>query len=235
MNTVCHSSDGARVRRLSVLFCAVLLALSTRAFAQGGPDRPASLDFTLDPSTTQIHWTLGATGHTVHGTFKLKSGSFHIDRATGDASGLIVVDATSGESGNSSRDQRMHREVLNSEQYPTVTFRLIHVNGKVDLNAPSPIMVDGILNLHGQDHPLQIAVELHAADRNAGDASVTSKVRFVIPFVAWGLKDPSTFFCLVDRQVALEIDATPTHAPDPSAGASVARPILHPSEIHSAP
>jgi polyisoprenoid-binding protein YceI len=199
------SRTRASLRSLFALLI-LSLTLSTASFAQ---DRPGAIDFNLDPATTAIHWTLNTTIHTVHGTFKLKNGSFKIDPATGEATGLIVIDATSGESGDSARDKRMHSLVLNSEQYPTITFRPTHVNGKVDLSASGPLTVSGILNLHGQDHPLQITVNVHPKD-----ATIASQTHFTIPFVAWGLKDPSTFIFRTDKEVTLDIDATAIHSAD---------------------
>src|SRR5271165_5339273 len=70
--------------------------------------RAQDLTIDLDPAATKIDFTLSATMHTVHGTFKLKSGRIHFDPSTGKMSGAIVVDATSAETGNSSRDAKMH-------------------------------------------------------------------------------------------------------------------------------
>jgi polyisoprenoid-binding protein YceI len=195
-----------RARRFALPCLVALLALSTGAFAQ---EKLSALDFNLDPATTAIHWTLNTTVHTVHGTFKLKTGSLRIDPATGNVTGLIIIDATSGESGDSARDSRMHSVVLESAKYPTITFRPTHVEGKVDLTAPGPLTVNGILNLHGQDHPMQIAVNLHPKD-----AAITSQSHFTIPFVAWGLKDPSFMMFRTDKIVALDIDATAIHSAD---------------------
>jgi polyisoprenoid-binding protein YceI len=186
--------------RICRLFAvSALLALVPAAIAQ---EKPGTLHFNFDPAVTAIHWTLNTNTHTVHGTFKLKNGSISIDPATGNASGLIVIDATSGESGDSSRDSRMHNVVLNSAQYPVITFRPAHVEGKVDLSAPGTITVDGVMNLHGQDHPMQMTVNLRPKD-----AAFASETHFTIPYVSWGLKDPSMFMFRVDKQVAIDIDA----------------------------
>ncbi len=197
------------------------------AFAQ----KAAPIDVTLDPAATSIHWTLNTTIHTVHGTFKLKNGSFHIDPATGDASGQIVIDANSGESGDSPRDNRMQSLVLESPKYPTITFRPTHVVGKIDLATPGLVTVAGFLNLHGQDHPMQITVNLHPQT-----PAVALAAHFAVPYVAWGLKDPSTFIFRTDKEVILDIAATALPAPDASASAtsSIAHPILRPTEVHSA-
>jgi len=192
-------------RGLAAAFCCALL-LAPAAFSQK-PQTPFAV--TLDPATTAIHWTLNTNTHIVHGTFKLRSGAFKIDPATGDASGLIVVDATSGESGDASRDKRMHSAILESPQYPLITFRPTHVDGPIDLTAAGPVTVHGIFTLHGQDHPLQIAVNLHPQP-----SAVALSTHFTIPFVAWGLKDPSTFVFRTDKEVLLDIHATIVPHPD---------------------
>src|SRR5208282_1303191 len=78
------------------------------------PPPAAEVVFGVDPDQSKVHWELGTTLHTVHGTFAFKNGTFHLDPATGKASGEIVVYATSGDSGNDSRDKKMHQDVLES-------------------------------------------------------------------------------------------------------------------------
>jgi polyisoprenoid-binding protein YceI len=193
------------------------LALPTLA------QKPAPVAFHLDAASTNIHWTLNTTLHTVHGTFKLKSGDFQVDPATGTASGAIVIDATSGESADSARDKRMHSLVLESDKYPAITFRPTHVDGKIDLAAGGTVTVSGVLNLHGQDHPLQLTVNLHPAG-----PGVALATHFTVPFVAWGLKDPSTFIFRTDKDVLLDVDAVAA-----SVGGPVGRDILRPTETHT--
>jgi polyisoprenoid-binding protein YceI len=216
------ASLATRARRSMQLLALIsTLALTSAAVAQ----TPDQLAFRLDPASTNIHWTLNTTIHTVHGTFKLKAeerSTFKIDPATGDASGLIVIDAASGESGDSARDKRMHTAVLESVQYPLITFRPTHVDGKIDLAAGGTVTVSGILNLHGQDHPLNLTVNLHPQGTAAGLAT-----HFTVPFVAWGLKDPSTFIFRTDKEVTLDVDAIALPQ------GPVARAILRPGETHT--
>src|SRR5512142_2770809 len=86
---------------------------------------------TFNPADTKIDFTLGDVLHTVHGTFKLKSGVIRFDSKTGIASGALVVDGTSGDSGNKSRDKKMNREILESEKYPEIVFLPQKVSGSV--------------------------------------------------------------------------------------------------------
>ena len=96
------------------------LALASLLMASSAIAQDAVLE--LDPAQTQFNFTLGDVLHTVRGTFKLKRGTVKFDPATGHASGLVVVDATSGNSGSNARDHKMHKDILESAQYPEVTF-----------------------------------------------------------------------------------------------------------------
>src|ERR1700730_5070955 len=80
---------------------AIVLALlgCAAAFAQ-----PQGLRFQFDTSTTKITFTLGDILHTVRGSFKLKQGDVKYSVWTKSTVGTVTVDATSGESGNHSRD-----------------------------------------------------------------------------------------------------------------------------------
>src|ERR1019366_10560923 len=84
---------------------------------------------TLDPAKSQVEFTLESTLHKVHGSFKLKSGTINYDTATGVARGAIVVDATSGNSGNRARDNKMHKDILESARYPEIVFIPEKVSG----------------------------------------------------------------------------------------------------------
>jgi len=188
----------SRFLRTWISLCLSLLLPNIAVKAQ-----QSSVNLTFDPASTSIHWTLGAVLHSVHGTFKLKSGIVHIDPKTGEMTGLLVVDATSGESGNSARDRKMHQSVLESSKYGTITFRPIHLNGAFQPNQAKTLTVDGVLNLHGKDHPLQLIVNLHPASN-----AMSVATHFDVPYVQWGLKNPSTFVLRVSKDVSVDIEAT---------------------------
>jgi polyisoprenoid-binding protein YceI len=197
IHKVTHGQSG--FVRMRTCLCLSLPMLSIAVNAQ----QSRATDMTFDPASTSIRWTLGAVLHTVHGSFRLKSGVVHLDPKTGEMTGLLIVDATSGESGNSARDQKMHQGVLESSQYGTITFRPIHLNGTFQSTQAQTLMVDGVLNLHGKDHPLQLTVNLRP---NSNEMSVAT--HFEVPYVQWGLKDPSTFVLRVSKDVSVDIEAT---------------------------
>jgi polyisoprenoid-binding protein YceI len=82
------------------------------------------IELKIDPAGTRVKWTLGDVLHTVNGTFKLKQGDLWFDPDNGHAGGLLVVDATSGESGSSARDRRMHANILRAPATRRCRFAL---------------------------------------------------------------------------------------------------------------
>lgn len=159
---------------------------------------------TFDPATTQVTFTLGATMHTVHGSFKLKSGEIRFDPSTGNASGSVVVDATSGNTGDDSRDRNMHRQVLESAKFPEIIFTPDHVTGSIASQGISAVQLSGRFQLLGQEHPMTLAVTVQpGASRDVCHVSA----KFAVPYVQWGLKNPSTFVLRVRNTVDLEINA----------------------------
>ena len=153
-------------------------------------------EFSLDPAKTEIAFTLHDVLHTVHGTFKLKRGLIRFDPDSGNASGEIVVDVTSGASGNGSRDRRMLKEILESQRYPEATFTPDHVEGKLAPDEPSQVDVHGLFNIHGADHELTLHFQVEQSIASA---------HFTIPYVQWGIKDPSNFLLKVDKTVEMDI------------------------------
>jgi polyisoprenoid-binding protein YceI len=194
--------------RLAAVFYFYLLAapvtlVVVSALPQhAAPQPPASeIVFGIDPAQSKVHWTLGTTLHTVHGSFAFKTGTLRLDPATGKAGGEITVYATSGDSGNDGRDKKMHKEVLESVKYPDVIFRPDRVEGKIAPQGESNVQVHGILVLHGSEH--EVAVPVHAeitGDRWTGSA------KFNVPFIDWGLKNPSNFFLKVNHVVEIELE-----------------------------
>jgi len=170
--------------------------------------RAQDMTLELDPANTKIDFTVEATLHTVHGTFALKSGTIHFNPSTGAASGLVVVSATSGDSGNKSRDHKMHREILESQRYPEASFTPTKLSGTVAPEGESIVQVEGVLGLHGSDHAIALAVPVQVTGN-----SLTARAHMVIPYTEWGLKNPSTLFLHVSNKVAIDITAVGHLAP----------------------
>ena len=187
---------------------AVLAAIAFIAVAP--PLAAQQYTVTLDPAQTSIEYTVDSTLHTVHGTFKLKSGEIHFDPSSGTAGGSIVVDAATGDSGNDSRDKKMHQQILESGKYPDITFTPQKISGTFNSHAASQLELSGNFQLKGQDHPLTATIAIDAPQ----GAALHAAVHFTIPYIKWGLKDPSTWLLKAGDTVALEIQATAKLTPD---------------------
>ena len=203
----------ARSRALLLLFVVALLAIggaAARAAQSSAIAAGSELLLGLNADKSEIHWTLDTTLHTVHGTFKFKSGELRLDPNSGKASGTIVVAATSGDSGNEGRDKKMHGEVLESAHYQDIVFKVDRVEGKVAPTGSSSVMLHGVLTLHGAEHEFGLPIQ---AELTGDHWKATAK--FSIPFLKWGLKNPSTWILKVKPDVNLEAEITGTLKPAP--------------------
>jgi polyisoprenoid-binding protein YceI len=156
----------------------------------------------LDPAQTKIEFSLDGNFHTVHGKFALKSSTIRFDPSSGKISGAIVVDATSGDSGNSGRDKKMHREILESAKFPEIVFTPKQMTGALASEGASKAEVSGQFRLHGQDHDVTLPIDIKADGRNL---QITTHIE--IPYVQWGLKNPSNFLLRVRDKVVIDIEA----------------------------
>ena len=198
-----HWSRSRLARVFYLLVAAPLAVVVLSALPQhAAPQLPASeIVLGIDPPQSKVHWVLGTTLHAVHGTFAFKNGTFHVDPATGKASGEIAVCATSGDSGNDGRDKKMHKDVLESGKFPEIIFRPDRVEGKIAPQGIFTVQVHGILVLHGSEHELIVPVQAEFT----GD-HWTGSAKFNVPFIDWGLKNPSNFFLKVNHAVEIELD-----------------------------
>lgn len=163
--------------------------------------RADPMTLTLDPHKTDIQWLLPAFPDNVSGSFRLREGVVRFDPSSGAANGSVRVDARSGQSGNRTRDRRMH-EVLESARYPVIEFRPTRLEGYYLPEGSRDLRVTGILSLRGADHVVTLAVRVKT-EKNV----VTADVLLTVPYVAWGLKDPSMFIFRTGKTVELDIRA----------------------------
>jgi polyisoprenoid-binding protein YceI len=112
------------------------------------------------------------------------------------------VDATTGDSGNTGRDHKMHKEILESQRYPEITFTPTKMSGKVELQGDSSAQVEGILRLHGSDHVMTLTLPVQTKGNR-----LSARTHIVIPYVEWGLKNPSTFLLHVGDKVEVDVTA----------------------------
>jgi polyisoprenoid-binding protein YceI len=174
---------------------ALLAALATPAFC-------SEYSLQLSPANTTIEWTLSDVLHAIHGTFELKRGTIRFDPDSGKATGEVVVDTTSGDTGGAARDKRMHKSVLESSSYPDAVFTPDRVEGKLTMPGTSNLKLHGMFKIHGADHELTMEVQAKAEPNR-----MTAEITFDVPYVAWGMKNPSNLILKVGKTVQVAIHA----------------------------
>jgi hypothetical protein len=157
--------------------------------------------FVVNPDASEVKMALNTTHEVVDGTFHVQSGSIDFDRGTSKMSGSVVVLAGSGKTGNDSRDKKMNKDILKVEQYATVSFEPKTYSGALAPSGDSNLQVTGIFTLLGTPHGITVPLVVHLeADR------ATAKAHFVVPYVQWGLKNPSFLVWKAENDVAIDLN-----------------------------
>jgi polyisoprenoid-binding protein YceI len=180
------------MRSFAVFALAVILAPAALAQHQ---------TFAVNPDESEIKITLNTTHEVVNGTFHIQSGSIEFDRSNLKMSGSVIVLAGSGKTGNESRDKKMNKDILKVDRYTTVAFAPKTYTGTIALSGDSTIQVSGVFTLLGNPHDLTIPMHIHM-DRS----KATAKAQFVVPYVQWGLKNPSFMFWKAENEVAIDLN-----------------------------
>ncbi len=178
------------------------LSLAALALLLSSPLVAEEYVLTLDSEKTTAHFLLGATGHDVEGRLFLSSGELRLDTATGLASGQVVLDALQTETGNKRRDKKMHNEVLLSEQHPMITFEAQSWSGDLAMQGASDLEIVGTMTLVGQSHAISLPIHI-----DVQNGALEGKSSFTVPFIDWGLRDPSILFLSVDKDVQVTVEA----------------------------
>ena len=177
---------------------------SLTLFALAAVLAPAALaqhqSFAVNPDASQIKMTLNTTHEVVNGTFHVQSGWIEFDRGAPRISGSVVVFAGSCKTGNDSRDNKMNKDILKVEQFATVSFEPKSYSGAIAPSGDSTIQVTGIFTLLGTPHEITIPILVHLEGTAA-----TAKAHFVVPYVQWGLKNPSFLVWKADNDVAIDL------------------------------
>ena len=185
-------------RIFGFLFVCLMLALLCSVVSAPSQQQK----FEVDSGQSKLQFTLDSTFHTIQGAFQLKPGSIQFQPSGGLASGQIVVDAASACGDARSRDHRMLKDILEVDKYPEIIFMPIEMKGALAPSGASEFQLTGLLKLHGQDHPMTLNIQAEVQGN-----SLTADTSFTVPYILWGLKDPSTFFVRVKDRVNLKLHA----------------------------
>jgi polyisoprenoid-binding protein YceI len=157
--------------------------------------------FAVNPDASEVKMKLNTTHEVVNGTFHIQSGSIEFDRSAPKMSGSVTVLAGSGKTGNDSRDKKMNKDILKVDQYTTVSFAPKTYTGTIAPSGDSTIQVSGVFTLLGNPHDLTIPMQIHMDGSKA-----TTRAQFVVPYVQWGLKNPSFMFWKAENDVAIDLN-----------------------------
>jgi hypothetical protein len=182
------------MKSFAVLALAVILAPAALAQHQ---------TFAVNPDSSEVKMTLKTTHELVNGTFHIQSVSIEFNRSNPKMSGSVVVLAGSGKTGNDSRDKKMNKDILEVEQHATVSFEPKLYSGAIAPSWDSTIQVTGVFILPGTPHEITVPMLVHLDGANA-----TAKTHFVVPYVQWGLKNPSFLIWKADNDVAIDLFLT---------------------------
>jgi hypothetical protein len=180
------------MKSFAVFVLAVILAPAALAQHQ---------TFAVNPDASEIKMKLNTTHEVVNGTFHIQSGSIEFDRSNHKMSGSVAILAGSGKTGNDSRDKKMNKDILKVDQYETVSFAPKNYSGTIAPYGDSTIQVSGVFTLLGTAHDLTIPMQIHMDGSKA-----TARAKFVVPYVQWGLKNPSFMFWKAENDVAIDLN-----------------------------
>jgi polyisoprenoid-binding protein YceI len=173
--------------------------------ALAAPLTADELRIELDPELTSISFRLQATLHSVHGSAALVAGSLRLNTESGAMAGAVTIDATAAETGNKKRDKKMHGKVLLTADHPEIVLRAQRLEGELAQQGASDVTLHGEIEILGRTH--QIGIPSHV---EIDGGRFTASLEFEIPYVDWGLKDPSTFVLRVAKAVEITVSAKGT-------------------------
>ena len=157
--------------------------------------------FVVNPDASEVKITLNTTREIVNGAFHVQSGSIEFDPGTAKISGSVVVLAGSGKTGNDSRDKSMYKEILKAGQYATVSFEPKTYTGAIASTGDSNLQATGVFTLLGTPHEITLPLQVHL-----DGSSATAKAHFVVPYIQWGVKDPSFLIWKADHDVTIDLN-----------------------------
>jgi polyisoprenoid-binding protein YceI len=188
-------------RGTTTTLCLLWIAIAAHASAR-------EMVLQCDAAQTAADFTLSDVLHTVHGSFQQKRCDIHFDPSLAKLGGEIVFDAASGRTGSDGRDQKMHKDVLESGRYPEISFRFDRIDGNVSVPGMFTVQVHGMFGIHGAEHEITVPVVVKF-EADHWEASA----HFQVPYVKWGMKNPSVLFLRVGDVVDIDFRAAGSSVP----------------------
>jgi len=179
---------------------AALVALPALAAPEAAPERV----YRVDPDHSTAGFTLDSTWHLVHGSGARLEGELRIsgqEARTLRLDGEVRAPASQLVTGNDRRDRKMHQETLAVEEHPYIRFHPSGIVGEQpeglqDDGREHGLVVAGRLEVRGAARPVEVPVTVRFTP---GRVLVDGTIE--IPFLEFGVPDPSFFLARVEKVV----------------------------------
>lgn len=204
------------------------LAFALCAAALGAPALCAPITYTVVPGPMQLA-RFDASTQTEHysGRTNQVSGMLRFDDAApAQATAQFDVKLSSLATGSSLRDSNMRRLVLQTDTFPTATFRLARLAPLASPLLPGQtahVLAQGTLTLHGVTRPLAVPVDVTRETGAGGLPGLHLAVRFVVRLADYNLHAPRFLFFAVRQEHTLTADLHAVAAPRRERPASARR------------
>ncbi len=189
----CRRSTVAASRR--TLFSLAVLACFTFATSAAH----AQTQYQISPAKSKVAFDLGGF-HEVNGIFQVTSGQITFNKSTGKMTGSIVVSADSGNSGDSARDNVMKKNELHVSKFPQITFAPTQFTGTLNASGESTLEVHGTFTLIGKPHAIVVPMTVEVSGNQCAAHGI-----FTLPYVSWGMKQPSMMFMKEAKDVKIDV------------------------------
>jgi polyisoprenoid-binding protein YceI len=159
--------------------------------------------YQLDETKSLVRFDAKAFLHDFAGKTSKVQGAVRLsdpDRLA-DSEACIAIDAASLDTGNSTRDDNMRKDHLETAKYPTIGFRLAQVESARRDAGGWEFTARGTLSLHGIDR--EIRLPIHA--RQDGDG-VRLTAKLPLKMSDYQIPIPKLLFIAVEDQVQVSFD-----------------------------
>jgi polyisoprenoid-binding protein YceI len=99
----------------------------------------------------------------------------------------------------------MTDDELKASSYKTISFSPTSFTGTFNPTGDSTLQVHGTFTLLGTPHEIDVPMRIQTT---ANQLQATGS--FAVPYIQWGLKDPSTFMIKVNKEVQIDLSLTGT-------------------------
>lgn len=158
--------------------------------------------FHLDPERSSVEFVLDATLHKVRGSLGPVRGRIAFDPESDLATGEVVIDLTRAETGVDRRDRKMHEKTLETDRHPEAVYRIYQIDMPDHLQeGRNELQLHGELDFHGATREISVPA---VAVLDGEEVRATAWIE--VPYVDWGLDDPSFFILRVGKSVRVEME-----------------------------